>query len=87
MIATLNNKKFNDIFSKALQVDSSEINDQMSPQNVPSWDSFNSLMLITELEKGFGIHFKMKEVTSIKNVADIKTILKKNGVELWIMKI
>ena len=75
-------KKLNLILSKILEVPAEEINDLSSPENVPSWDSFNGLMLVSELETAFNVKFSMQEVIAVKCVKDIKEALKRQGVEL-----
>ena len=68
------------ILSKTLEIEEDKINDKTSPDNVDSWDSFNGLMLVSELEKEFNVKFTMNEVTSVRCVKDIKEILKKHGI-------
>lgn len=70
------------ILSKVLSIGTDSINDKTSPDNVESWDSFNGLMLVSELEKEFNVKFTMEEVMSVKNVKDIKESLKKHGIKL-----
>lgn len=70
------------ILSKVLGIEPDSITDKTSPDNVESWDSFNGLMLASELEKGFNVKFTMDEVVSVKNVRDIKESLKKHGIKL-----
>lgn len=70
------------IVGKVLGIDPSQVNDQTSPENTESWDSFNALVLVTELESAFGVKFTIEEVVSVKKVADIKAILKKHGIEV-----
>lgn len=68
------------IISKVLSVPISEINDQSSPETIERWDSFNSLVLVDELESEFKIKFSVAEITDVKNVADIKRHLKNHGI-------
>jgi len=75
-------EKLKHILSKVLGIDEKLITDETSPDNVETWDSFNSLMLISELESNFNVTFTMQEVVSIKSVKNIKDILEKNGVTL-----
>ncbi len=69
------------ILSKVLEVDEKEINDDSSPDTIENWDSFNGLMLVTELENEFKVNFTMDEVINIVNVGDIKKALIKHGVK------
>lgn len=73
-------KKLNAILSKVLGIEENEINNETSPDSVDSWDSFNGLILVSELENNFNVKFTMEEITSVKCVGDIKKALKKRGV-------
>lgn len=48
-------KKLKQILSKVFQIDENQINDETSPDNTETWDSFNGLMLVSEVEEGFNI--------------------------------
>ena len=56
-----------------------EINDESSPQTIKSWDSFNGLVLLDELESNFNVKFSILEITDVKN---IKRNLKNHGINL-----
>lgn len=75
-------EKLKKILTNVLGVSAEQINDETSPDNVPSWDSFNGLMLVSELESGFNIKFTMDEINTVKTFGDIKSALKKHGVVL-----
>ena len=75
-------KKLYDIISKVLSVQISEINDESSPETIESWDSFNGLILVDELESNFNIKFSVSEIIDVKNVKDIKRHLNNHGVDL-----
>ena len=75
-------KRLKAILSKVLDINESDINEETSPDNVESWDSFNGLILVSELENSFNVKFTMEEITSVKCVSDIKKALEKQGVAL-----
>ena len=75
-------KKLYDIISKVFSVQISEINDESSPETIESWDSFNGLILVDELESNFNIKFSVSEIVDVKNVKDIKRHLDNHGVDL-----
>jgi len=75
-------KKLYDIISKVFSIQISEINDESSPETIESWDSFNGLILVDELENSFNIKFSVSEIIDVKNVKDIKRHLKNHGVDL-----
>ena len=74
------NDDVNAIIAKVFSITESEINDQSGPENIETWDSFNGLVLVDELENHFKIKFTISEITDVKNVADIKRHLKNHNV-------
>lgn len=75
-------KTVEEILAKVLGINAASITDETGPDNTSAWDSFNGLILVTELEKNFNVKFTLDEVVAVKNVADIKTALKRHGVEI-----
>ena len=70
------------IIAKVFSISESEINDESGPENIESWDSFNGLLLVDELENHFNVKFTISEITDVKNVADVKRHLKNHNVDL-----
>lgn len=75
-------QKLRSVLAKVLEVNESEISEKTSPADIPTWDSFNALLLVVELENAFQVKFTMDEVASVKNVADIIKSLERHGVIL-----
>ena len=75
-------EKLYSIIARVMDVPITEINDNSSPETIPSWDSFNSYILLDELETEFKTEFTIDEVTETKNVSDIKVHLKNHGIVL-----
>jgi len=75
-------KKLKSILSNVLEINEDAITLDTSPDNTESWDSFNALLLVTELENCYKLKFTMDEVTSVKCFGDIVCILKKKGAVL-----
>ena len=76
-----NNKKLTSLLSQILNIKPSDISNFTSPENTPSWDSFNALVIVTGIETEFNVSLNMKDISFMKNVADIKKILTKNGIK------
>ena len=70
------------IIAKVLSISESGINDESGPENIESWDSFNGLVLVDELENHFNVKFTISEIVDVKNVSDIKRHLKNHNVDL-----
>lgn len=75
-------KKLYDLLGKILEIDPKIITDRTSPANTPTWDSYNALLMISEIEAAFKAKFTMDEVMKVKNVGDIKRVLKKYGIDI-----
>jgi len=75
-------KKLYGIIAKVMDITTNEITDNSSPETIPSWDSFNSYILLDELESEFKTEFTIDEVTETKNVSDIKKHLNAHGINL-----
>ena len=73
-------EKLNSIIQKIFKVKPEDINDNMSSDTIPDWDSMNYLLFISELEKEFNIQFTVDETLEAKNLGDIKKYLKNKGV-------
>jgi acyl carrier protein len=75
-------EKLYSIIAKVMDIPIDEITDNSSPETIPSWDSFNSYILLDELESEFKTEFTLDEITETKNVSDIKKNLKIHGIIL-----
>jgi acyl carrier protein len=75
----MNNKLYS-IIAKIMDVPESDINDQSGPETIANWTSFNSYVLLYQLETEFNVKFTIDEAVDVKIVADIKRHLKNHGV-------
>jgi len=73
-------EKLYNIISKVFSVPITEINDESGPETIESWDSFNGLILVDDIESNFNVKFTVSEITDVKNISDIKRHLKNHGV-------
>jgi len=63
--------KLKSVFEKVLEENDITITREMTAHDVEKWDSLRHIQLISEVEKDFGIKFKLREVVSMKNVGDL----------------
>jgi len=75
-------KKLNEILSRVFDLNEDKINDNISKENTEEWDSFNHLLLISEIEKSLGINFSISEVEEIKDYKILKQLIKEKGKNL-----
>ncbi|MFH0892359.1 MAG: acyl carrier protein [Candidatus Falkowbacteria bacterium] len=70
------------LIAKILEISENDITDDTSPETIGSWDSFNGLMMVSELENAYNIKFSMDEVVSVRSFKDIKAALGRHSVKL-----
>lgn len=75
-------KSLKTIISEVMHISASKVSDRTSPQNVKKWDSLRGLLLVNALENNYKVKFTTQDMMSIKNVGDIKKILKKRKVKI-----
>lgn len=68
------------IFDKIFQCGPIDITDDLTADKVDRWDSLTHLTMIAEVESEFGIRFKLKELTGMKNTGEmIQLIIQKTS--------
>lgn len=70
------------IFSSVLGISKEAISAELSPGSTPSWDSLNAIILITEIEKAFGVRFEFDEAMAVKNFGDAVLLVGSKGGKL-----
>ena len=70
------------MIAKIMDVPESDINDQSGPETIANWTSFNSYVLLYQLETEFNVKFTIDEAMDVQIVADIKRHLNNHGVNL-----
>ena len=67
------------IVAKVLNIEEIKVNNSLTMGNTEQWDSFNHLLLISEIEKKLGITFSIQEVEKIKSFKDLREIVSNKG--------
>ena len=75
-------QKLYEIISKVMKIEISTISDELGPESIENWTSFNGYVLLNELETGFNVKFTINEATDVKNISDIKRHLKNKGIDV-----
>jgi acyl carrier protein len=63
------------IFCKVFEDATIQISEDLTAAEVGSWNSLTHIYMISEVEKAFGIKFKLKELNKLRNVGDLITII------------
>jgi acyl carrier protein len=67
--------KLTPIFRKVFSDEALTITDSLTANDVANWDSLSHMLLITEVENGFNIKFKLKDLNKMRNVGDMIDII------------
>jgi acyl carrier protein len=70
-------KSVQEVFRKTFDKPDLIITYSMSPRDLKKWDSLNHVILISEIEKVFGLRFELQDMLESRSVGDIcKTVLR-----------
>lgn len=64
-------KQLSTIFDSIFHCGAITITDDLTAEQVEKWDSLTHLTMIAAVESHFGIRFKLKELTGMKNTGDL----------------
>lgn len=64
-------ERLNQVFRDVFDDDSIVVTDTTTSNDIEDWDSLIHITLVSEIEDEFDIHFKMKEVTKMKDVGEM----------------
>lgn len=76
-----NSVKLYGVFSAALGVDNSVVNEELKYNSIPQWDSVAHMVLIAELEKEFDLMLETDDIIDMSSVAKAKEILARHGID------
>lgn len=68
-------KNIQTVVAEVFHISADEVNDDLARGTFEAWDSFNHLVLISEIEKQLGISFTLDEVASIQSYKQLKEIV------------
>jgi acyl carrier protein len=70
VLATLNG-----IFAHVLKRTDITLDYSMTTNDVDGWDSITNMMIISEVEKHYGIHLKLREIIKMKDVGNLCDVI------------
>ena len=63
------------IILNELKLDSFDLRDETTANQVPGWDSFNHINVILAVEKDYKIRFKGLEILKVKNIGELQKLV------------
>jgi acyl carrier protein len=74
--------KLKQIVANVLGVDEHRLSEQSNSQNTPQWDSLRHIEVIFAIESAYHVRFSMPEITGLKNLGDIRSLLEAKNVQV-----
>lgn len=71
--------RLTEVFRDVFDDDSITISPATTSADIEDWDSIEHINLIGAVEDEFGLRFKMKEVSGMKNVGEMISIISERG--------
>jgi len=68
-------EKLTGIFRQVFANDTLVVTDELTANDVANWDSLSHMLLIAEVETGFSIKFKLKDLNKMHKVGDMIDII------------
>lgn len=62
-----------------MSVDITALKPETKINTIPSWDSFNNLMLISRFQEEFGIEFTAVDIENTQTIGDLLAFLEKKA--------
>lgn len=68
-------ERVKEIMVSILKVDVAILDDDLEIGEIQEWDSMHHMMIITGIEKEYGIKFQRDELVDLENVGDIVALV------------
>lgn len=73
-------EKLTTIFRKVFDDETIVLNDQMTANDIGSWDSLSHMLMIAQVENAFSIKFSLREINKLKNVGTLIRLIESKSV-------
>ena len=68
-------KQLSLIFEEVLKQPGLKIDYNMSADDIDGWDSLSNMTIISEIEKKWNVHFKLRDIVRMKNIGDMGDVI------------
>ena len=68
-------ERIKNLMADILKVDVAMLDDDLEIGELQEWDSMHHMMIISGMEKEFGIKFQREELVDLENVGDIVALV------------
>ncbi len=68
-------EKLKEVLVSVLNHDRFELYDELTAKDVDGWDSLSHMMIITKIEEGLNIKFKLRDLNKLKNLGSLVAVI------------
>ena len=76
-----NLEKLTTAFTQSLGIEARLVTDELTYNSIPEWDSTAHMILIAEIENGFGLMLDTDDIIDMSSFAQAKAILAKYDID------
>ena len=76
------NRRLRNVLSIVLGVRPGELRDDMSQEEIASWDSLRQMDLVISLEREYDIELDLGDIVRMTSIASIAAVLAAKGIDL-----
>jgi Acyl carrier protein len=69
--------RLKNVILRTLDLSEFDLQDDTHAYQVPGWDSLSHIIIITAIEKEYGIRFKFPEIMRLNNLGDLQALVDK----------
>lgn len=70
------------LFAEELDVSSSTLDDDSSPDTVESWDSLAAMRLVAAIESEFDVRLSTKEIMKMRSIGIARAVLRDKNLDV-----
>ena len=74
--------KLEELIGNILDLNPTELTDDLTQSAVQSWDSLAHINIIMALEEVYGVTFSTEEIPTVKSLGDVRRLLRMKGVAI-----
>lgn len=67
------------VIMRQLTLDDIELNDDTRAYQVPGWDSLHHVIVLSAIEREFGIRFTTAEVVRLQNLGELQSLIQRKA--------
>ena len=73
--------KLVEVIAEILRIEPETLHDRSDAASTPGWDSLRHIEIMLAIETAYDVRLSIAEMTALRHLGDIETVLRSKGVE------